>query len=162
MYRLLCLAIEYIFVLKIIGEIYLHRLLGFEVLTFIYFDGNCFCASIFFCCCSLSSAGVLIRRKKSDPNPLQQVFVPPILSAQTPTKFIIEVANSMYFVCVFVSKHFSVRLNTANCYVCVVFLFLQVAPFASMLKVTKSNQLPVFLIRLFFPSIMSVSVHMTI
>lgn len=41
-------------------------------------------------------AGVLIRRKKSDMNPLQQVFVPPILSAQTPTKFIIEVANSMY------------------------------------------------------------------
>lgn len=41
--------------------------------------------------------GVLIRRKKSDPNPLQQVFVPPILSAQTPIKFIIEVANSMYF-----------------------------------------------------------------
>ncbi|XP_031630189.1 uncharacterized protein LOC116345171 [Contarinia nasturtii] len=37
---------------------------------------------------------VLIRRKKSDPNPLQQVFVPPILSAQTPTKFIVEVANS--------------------------------------------------------------------
>lgn len=29
-------------------------------------------------------------------NPLQQVFVPPILSAQTPTKFIIEVANSTY------------------------------------------------------------------
>lgn len=39
---------------------------------------------------------VLIRRKKSDVNPLQQVFVPPILSAQTPTKFIIEVANSKY------------------------------------------------------------------
>ncbi|XP_055311129.1 uncharacterized protein LOC129573947 [Sitodiplosis mosellana] len=37
---------------------------------------------------------VLIRRKKSDVNPLQQVFVPPILSAQTPVKFIIEVANS--------------------------------------------------------------------
>lgn len=42
-------------------------------------------------------SGVLIRRKKSDPNPLQQVFVTPILSAQTPTKFIIEVANSMLF-----------------------------------------------------------------
>lgn len=40
--------------------------------------------------------GVLIRRKKSDTNPLQQVFVPPILSAQAPTKFIIEVANSTY------------------------------------------------------------------
>lgn len=38
---------------------------------------------------------VLIRRKKSDPNALQQVFVPPILTAQTPTKFILEVANSM-------------------------------------------------------------------
>lgn len=45
----------------------------------------------------LSFTGVLIRRKKSDVNPLQQVFVPPILSAQTPVKFIIEVANSTYF-----------------------------------------------------------------
>lgn len=40
--------------------------------------------------------GVLIRRKKSDTNPLAQIFVPPILSAQSPTKFIIEVANSTY------------------------------------------------------------------
>lgn len=38
---------------------------------------------------------VLIRRKKSD-QVLQQVFVTPILSAQTPIKFIIEVANSKF------------------------------------------------------------------
>lgn len=50
---------------------------------------------------SHSFSGVLIRRKKSDPNPLRQVFVPPILSAQTPTKFIIEVANSAFFFNVF-------------------------------------------------------------
>lgn len=36
---------------------------------------------------------VVIRRKKSAQD-LQQVFVKPILSAQMPTKFIIEVANS--------------------------------------------------------------------
>lgn len=36
---------------------------------------------------------VVIRRKKSAQD-LVQVFVKPILSAQTPTKFIIEVANS--------------------------------------------------------------------
>lgn len=38
---------------------------------------------------------VVVRRKKSD-QVLQQVFVSPILSAQSPTKFIIEVANSKF------------------------------------------------------------------
>lgn len=38
---------------------------------------------------------VVIRRKKSAED-LQHVFVKPILSAQMPTKFIIEVANSKW------------------------------------------------------------------
>lgn len=53
-----------------------------------------FCLFVYF---HFTFIGVLIRRKKSDVNPVQQVFVTPILSAQAPTKFIIEVANSMVF-----------------------------------------------------------------
>lgn len=39
---------------------------------------------------------VVIRRKKSD-QVLTQVFINNVLSAQQPTKFVIEVANSKYF-----------------------------------------------------------------
>lgn len=128
--------------------------------------------------------GVLIRRKKSDMNPLQQVFVPPILSAQTPTKFIIEVANSTYTrgsesgsVC-FYSIHFQFHFF--------VFLFFfsfnnicddvddplhlirnivkcdQVAPSEFMQKVTNLNRLPAHLIRLSFQSVTLVFAHMII
>lgn len=91
-------------------------------------------------------AGVLIRRKKSDTNPLSQVFVPPILSAQTPTKFIIEVANSTYqrhsfALCLSYWQHEFFSTNYLS----------QVVQCEFTPKMINSNRLPVFLIQSLFP-----------
>lgn len=83
-------------------------------------------------------------------NPLQQVFVPPILSAQTPIKFIIEVANSMYWWrCVIKSNIiFDVVLRLIIRCVCVYVLsILQVGQCEFSQSTISSNRLLVFLIQ---------------